>query len=338
MIHGGDIYNNKITMDLSVNINPAGCPICVKEALMKAAGKVSVYPEYDHLSLRKLIGEAVGTVTETIVCGNGASEIITGIGHVFRGRKVLIPVPSFAGYERAFYESEIIFHYLKDSKDFEIDNSLISVIREKRPEILVLANPNNPTGKLVKGELRNVLIKTAAECGCTLVIDESFIDLSEGAESFLDHMDGEASMIVIRSLTKSYAIPGVRIGYSICSDKELAESLSRALSEWNISVFADEAGKAVFSEWDREGYLADSRALINKMRGNIYTELGARGIRYIKSDTDYILFKHRRGLYEDMLLYGILIRDCSTLRGLGEGWYRITVCEGSSSIVFLRML
>ncbi len=337
--HGGDIYGNKnITLDLSVNINPLGHPPCIDEALARAGKRIMNYPEYYQSSLRDLIGRTEHIDPVNIVCGNGASDIISCLGHVLRGKKVLIPVPSFYGYERAFGHGEILYHYLRDENDYRADESLIRRIEEIKPEVVVIANPNNPTGLSPDEGLIRDLCEAVREQRSTLIVDESFIEVCEGAASFTKYVNNGLRMVIIRSVTKAYAIPGIRLGYAICSHEELAKDIRDACAEWNISVYAEEAGKAIFSDGGREDYLRRSVEKIRALRDKTERAFYEKGIRYIPSRTGFILFQSRLGLYDEMLDNGILIRDCSDMRGLDKGWFRVAVSEGSSSVVFLRLL
>ncbi len=338
--HGGNIFGKDVLYDLSVNINPAGAPDIVCEAVERAAEKTGRYPEYGSAGLKKSIAECFCIMPDEVVCGNGASELISVMGRVFEGKRLLLPVPSFVGYERAFCGSEISFYETDEKNSFDIGSGLAEAITESRPDAVIVGNPNNPTGRITDRDRLEDIIKAAVKTGCYVIVDESFIELSEGGETnsvinITKHYD---NLIVLRSITKSFAVPGIRLGYMISSDHGIVRRVNRLLPEWNISVFADEVGKAIFEWGKREDYLARSRTIIGEKRNLLEINLKKRGIHFISSDCNFVLFRHDTDLYQKMLEQKILIRECSDYKGIGPGWFRMAVGEGSDSIVFLHLL
>ena len=338
--HGGNIYDKEVRYDLSVNINPAGMPDIINDAIRRGEERIGCYPEYGAEGLRKAIGECHGMDPECVVCGNGASEIISVLGRMYEGESVMIPVPSFVGYERAFAGSDVKFVLLDKDRDFVMDDSIAGMIESDHPAAVVTGNPNNPTGRLAD---RGVLMHLADVCrksGCRLVIDESFIELSDGGEdnSLVDAARDNDHIIIIRSVTKAFAVPGVRLGYMMCADRDLCRRVRGLLPEWNISVFAEEVGKEIFTWSGRDEYLRRSEETVRVHRNRMAEKMAVKGIRYIESSCNFVLFESDAGLYERMLRHGLLIRRCTDYRGLEGNWFRVAVSAGSACIVFLRSL
>ncbi len=338
--HGGNIYDRDIRHDLSVNINPAGMPDIISDALRRGEERIGCYPEYGAVGLRRNIGECFCFDPDNIVCGNGASEILSVLGRLYEDRKVLIPVPSFVGYERAFAGADIEYLYLDQKRDFAVTDSLLDEIDRVRPEVLLIGNPNNPTGKLIDRELLLRLVGKCRDNDCRLIIDESFIELADGGESnsIINEVRENECIVLIRSVTKSFAVPGVRLGYMICTDDSLCDRVRSLLPEWNISVFADETGKAIFTWSGREEYLKRSEETVRVHRNRIENALAEKGYRYIRSDCNYVMFEADVELYDRLLKNGLLIRRCPDYRGLQGNWYRVAVSADSACIVFLRSL
>lgn len=335
--HGGDIYRNQIRLDFSVNTNPLGMPDPVKEALHQAVEEAENYPDIRAQALSAAVAEQLQVRKEQLVFGNGASELLHAVLHAIKPSKILIPVPSFLGYEEAAkaIDCEVIFYEMKKEENFCLTDRILDVLDENI-SLVFLANPNNPVGNLVEPELIFQIVEKCRQCDITLVLDECFMELTgkEQTYSFLKRLDEFPNVVVIRAFTKLYAIPGVRLGYLVC-EKNLAEKIRLQLPEWNLSVFAQRAGVAAIKEQE---YIARAVVCIQTQRQFLLEELQAAGCSVFDSDADYLLFYSEMPLYELFLQRGILIRDCSNCRGLQRGYYRIAVKSEEQNRMFAEVL
>ncbi len=357
-MHGGDIYSGKVDIDLSINCNPLGMPASFREAYDKAYQSLTAYPDLLSRSLREKIGAYHRVDADRIVCGNGASELIQTLCYAIKPKSGMITAPSFSGYERALSNvgCDIYISELREEEDYLIGEPLIKDIKEKRPDIVFVANPNNPNGRKIDRATGERLIEACRESGSFLVIDECFVELTkEGEGNSLKDMLGTTGgaiggtadratadiadrAVIIRSFTKAYAIPGIRLGYAICSDKEIASLIANTLPEWNISIPATVMGEKALEEGD---YLERGRETVAEGLSYLTAELEARGMKVYPSDTAYILFRlpnKKANLYEKMKARGILIRDCSDYRALGKGYYRIAIRNREINDRFLKIL
>lgn len=335
--HGGDIYRNQIRLDFSVNTNPLGMPDPVKEALHQAVEEAENYPDIRAQALSAAVTEQLQVRKEQLVFGNGASELFHAVLHAIKPSKILIPVPSFLGYEEAAkaIDCEVIFYEMKKEENFCLTDRILDVLDENI-SLVFLANPNNPVGNLVEPELIFQIAEKCRQCDITLVLDECFMELTgkEQTYSFLKRLDEFPNVVVIRAFTKLYAIPGVRLGYLVC-EQNLAEKIRLQLPEWNLSVFAQRAGVAAIKEQE---YIARAVVCIQTQRQFLLEELQAAGCSVFDSDADYLLFYSEMPLYELFLQRGILIRDCSNFRGLQRGYYRIAVKSEEQNWMFAEVL
>ena len=335
--HGGDIYRNQIRLDFSVNTNPLGMPDPVKEALHQAVEEAENYPDIRAQALSAAVTEQLQVRKEQLVFGNGASELFHAVLHAIKPSKILIPVPSFLGYEEAAkaIDCEVIFYEMKKEENFCLTDRILDVLDENI-SLVFLANPNNPVGNLVEPELIFQIAEKCRQCDITLVLDECFMELTgkEQTYSFLKRLDEFTNVVVIRAFTKLYAIPGVRLGYLVC-EQNLAEKIRLQLPEWNLSVFAQRAGVAAIKEQE---YIARAVVCIQTQRQFLLEELQAAGCSVFDSDADYLLFYSEMPLYELFLQRGILIRDCSNFRGLQRGYYRIAVKSEEQNRMFAEVL
>lgn len=335
--HGGDIYRNQIRQDFSVNTNPLGMPDSVREALHQAVEEAEHYPDIHAQELANAVAEQLRISEKKLVFGNGASELFHAVLHAVKPLKVLIPVPSFLGYEEAAkaLDCEIIFYEMKEEEKFCLTERIFDVLDES-VSLVFLANPNNPVGNLVEPGLIFKIAEKCRQCDITLVLDECFIELTgkELKYSFLSQLEEFSNVVVVRAFTKLYAIPGVRLGYLVC-EQNLAEKVRLQLPEWNLSVFAQRAGAAAIKE---QGYVARAVSCIQTQRLFLCEELKAAGCNVFESDADYLLFYSEKKLYELFLQRGILIRDCSNFRGLQSGYYRIAVKSEEQNRIFAEVL
>lgn len=335
--HGGDIYRNQIRLDFSVNTNPLGMPDSVREALHQAVEEAEHYPDIHAQELTKAVAERLRISEKRLVFGNGASELFHAVLHAVKPSKILIPVPSFLGYEEAAkaMDCEVIFYEMKKEEKFCLTERILDALDESI-SLVFLANPNNPVGNLVEPELIFKIAEKCRQCDITLVLDECFMELTgkEMTHSFLNQLDEFPNVVVVRAFTKLYAIPGVRLGYLIC-EQTLAEKIRLQLPEWNLSVFAQRAGVAAIKEQE---YVARAVVCIQTQRLFLREELKAAGCNVFDSDADYLLFYSEKKLYELFLQRGILIRDCSNFRGLQRGYYRIAVKSEEQNRIFADVL
>ncbi|SDB06060.1 histidinol-phosphate aminotransferase [Pseudobutyrivibrio sp. YE44] len=341
-MHGGDIYRNSIRFDFSVNLNPLGVPSEVQWVLTEAALHANKYPDITHESLIKETAELFDVHEDNIVYGNGASELIMAICHSIAPKKALILSPCFSGYETclrgAMPKCKIFTHLLLEENDFELHHDFVEKIQVERPDLVFLTNPNNPNGKLIDGDLLLDIIEVCEKVDTTLVVDECFLPLTgrDNEYSLIRNIHKYKKLIVLRAFTKTYAIPGVRLGYAVCSKKSIADGLKGHLPEWNVSIFAQMAGAECLKHKD---YVEESNKLIYEERKFLKEGLKKLGAKVYGSDANFILFKcNNYALKEALLEYSILIRDCSDYYGLEKGFYRIAVKQHNENEGLLSAL
>lgn len=341
-MHGGNIYGNEIEYDFSVNLNPLGPPDAVREALAAALNHVEEYPDPEYRELRRALANYRQLAEEQLVLGNGASELIPGIIRALAPKTCMVTAPCYSGYETALKAAapscRIHRIFLREEDDFTLPENICQEIARVKPNLLILTNPNNPNGKRISANRLRTIAGACRGAGTVLLMDECFLALSGGDEDSLIHRIGEEGLpltMVLRAFTKTFAIPGVRLGYAVCSGS-LAARIQRELPEWNLSVFAQYAGLAAL---EPSGYMAASVEMIAQEREYLTAELKKLGLRVFPSDANYILFQSRdRELHQKLLDKGILIRDCRDYHGLTAGFYRAAVRTRRENTALLRCL
>lgn len=296
-------------IDFSVNLNPLGAPELAKP-LALGLKTINNYPDNRYPGFRKAAADSLDVSPENIVPGNGSSELIRLFAEavIEPGDKVIIPFPTFGEYE---FQSR-----LSGANIEPVDYGDITNIKTDGAKAVFLCNPNNPTGKLIRKE---EILKLAQKCAATetfLFVDEAFIDLSDPKESIAKFAASNDFVVVLRSLTKIYAVPGLRIGFAVAAT-EFARILNNIRIPWSLNSAALAAGEHLLK--GRKGYNERTLELVKKERQWLSSKLGAvRGIKPYPSDSNFILvdirdfFISSRELTEMMLKQGIIIRDCTS--------------------------
>lgn len=335
-IHGGDIYRNHVDIDFSININPLGVPDAVISALHGAVSSCSQYPDLAAHNLKLAVSKMLDVPEEYLLFGNGASELFMAIVHGILPKKTVIAVPSFYGYEYAAeaVNSEIIYYTTSSENDFSLKEDFLSILTED-VDLLFLANPSNPTGNLISGANLKKILNHCREQGICVVLDECFIEFCDESASIIREIEQYKNLILVRAFTKIFAIPGVRLGYLVCSNLSLYHKISRQLPEWNLSCFAQEAGCACALQ---TAFIKKTADYIKKER--LFLEAGLKqfGIATYPGRANFLLTYSKMPLYELLLEKGILIRDCSNFRGLQKGFYRIAVKSREENGILLKII
>lgn len=335
-IHGGDIYNNHVKIDFSVNTNPLGVPERVKMAMHEAVGHSNQYPDIRAAKLRLAVSRMLEAPEEYLLFGNGTSELFLAIIHGIMPKKTVIPVPSFSGYEYAARAGggEIIFYETKEEEYFAITGELYGFLPDD-VDLIFLSNPNNPTGRLTDRELLRKLLGLCRDRGMYVVLDESFNGFCGKEFSMLPEVEEFENLILVRALTKIFSIPGVRLGYLICSNRELRHTIQRQLPEWNLSCFAQAAGCACATQLE---FAAIASYIVQNERCFLEKGLKEMEFQVFPSEANFILFYSEKRLYEPLLERGLLIRDCSNFRGLRQGFYRVAVKTRKENKLLLKAI
>ena len=333
MSHGGDIFEKKIIYDFSVSLNPMGTPSEVMDVLKKSLEKITEYPDLKQRRLKKAISAAEGCTVDEVLGGNGSSGIFPAIAQMIKPETVLMISPCFSGYEyavatinncRIIYCPEREIETLPDRIDYY-------------PDMVIIANPNNPTGQNIDEKLLLRIVEKCEEAGSCIVVDECFLPLSNCQHSLASLATGCRNLFVVKAFTKSFAIPGIRIGYVISSAENI-DKLAAYIPEWDLSVPAIEAGIACAGIMKNTDFLKRSCLLVKKERDYLEKNLSEQGFEVKPSDTCYIMFRGRYDLYDRLLDKGILVRECSDFRGLNKGWYRIAIKDHEANLKMINII
>lgn len=332
--HGGDLTlarskwgaDGRELLDFSSNVNPLGPPPGLLQYLQSILPEITAYPSPQARELRVKLACYFNVPVEKLILGNGANELIHLLMLWRRPSRVIVPAPSFSEYERAALLAGAAVEYYSVKPDKKAD-FLEPVKRLKKGDIMVVCNPNNPTGQLFS---RRELVPVVAEAesrGASIVIDESFIPLTGKPEESLRHHSSE-NLWIITSLTKIWGLPGLRIGFSIGPENEVDE-ISRRGDPWRVNILAQKAGLYCL---EKEDYLQQTLDLVEREREYLLNSFRTSGsFQVFSSSTNFILLKGTAFEFEvaafqaDLAEKGILIRRADNFRELDRRYFRVAV-------------
>jgi threonine-phosphate decarboxylase len=339
--HGGvySVNPRLVRVDCSSSINPLGTPRKAVAAIQKNAGSLaSMYPDPECRELKKSLARYLRVDPEWISVGNGAMEIIYWFAQAFAKSLVVIPAPTFCEYELASHKAgaQVIFVPLHD---FKLDSDQI-IENARGAGAVFLCNPNNPTGMLANREIRKIIENV--DSSTKILLDECFIELTDDpdASSMIGRIEEFDNLVILRSLTKSFGLAGLRVGYSVCNPA-LADKLSTSKIPWNVNGLAQAAGVAALAD---KKHLPRSRAIVKKEHKFLHDNISKlKSFRPLRSDANYFLVRlHGRNStqFRDALLKktGVLVRDCSTFTGMDSQYIRVAVKAHRENLQLLKAL
>lgn len=329
LTHGGDWAGYRAqygqdALDFSANVSPLGLPQGVANAIAAALPHADRYPDPLCRALRAKLAPHEGIPAESILCGNGAADLIFRLAWAAKPRTALVTAPTFAEYAAALESAgcAVRRHFLQAKVDFAVTDSILSFITPE-VDMVFLCQPNNPTGQLTPLPLVERILRRCEACGALLVVDECFLDFLPDcdaltAKALLD----SKNLLILKAFTKLYGMAGVRLGYCLCSNTALLDKMQAAGQPWAVSSLAQAAGLAAL---DETAYVTRVQALIAQQRPVLRDGLRALGLRVLDGSANYLLFQASEMLGDILRQRGIVLRSCGNYPGLDGSWYRTAV-------------
>jgi len=344
--HGGNIRKlakasgrpAKDLLDFSASINPLGPPEWLRSLISSQLSSIVHYPDPDCSLLKASIATCYGSREEEVLVGNGSSEIIYLLPRSLPIARALIPVPSYADYGKAVALAgkpvEKIF--LKEEEAFQLNLSLLDS-KICGDQLVFIGQPNNPTGLLVDPfALRTLALKHPSTI---FVIDEAFLDFVEGMESLIQKRP--PNVIVLRSFTKLYAIPGLRLGFAI-AEPDVIQKIRKITPPWSVNALAQAVGENAIQD---HAYAARTRTFVREEREFLFNELQfLPGLKVYPGRANFLLVCIDRkdmdapAMAKQMLSSGIAIRVCANFDGLDKRFFRVAVRTRDENLKLLDLL
>lgn len=333
--HGGNIretskklnISEKELIDFSANINPLGFPDNLKDVVFDSINSIINYPDPDYITLRRQLSTVESIDQENIILTNGGIEAIHQSIEAITPEHSLVIAPTFVEYEKALkrFGSTIKYLLLKEENDFVLDFSELMAIDYSAIDLVILCNPNNPTGQLIDKENLRHLISYLSKRAIKIIIDESFIDFLDKKKSAKALVKTYDNLIIIRSLTKFYAIPGLRLGFLITSNLGVKKFINTYSESWRVNKIANDVGVKIL---ENEMYIKNTKKFMAIEKNYLYKQLQTiRNLKVYPSEVNFIFFKTTIDieLKEELLKHNMLIRHCNNYIGLNNRFYRVAV-------------
>lgn len=345
--HGGDIkrvmerYELRFEeiIDFSANINPLSPPDYVQDIILKHIKSINHYPDTRAKDLQLAISEYLNVQRENIIPANGSVELIYLLAQMIP-TQALILAPTFSEYARAYNKRYNLLNIRQDDFQVPIDD-LIDAIKENSTysRIVFICNPNNPTGDIIKKQDILKIVKEAKKEDVLVVIDEAFMDFLPQEETVTQEIDRHKNLFVIRSLTKFFGLPGLRIGYGV-ANKDLIKKLSNFQPPWSVNSLAQAVGTIVIKDKD---FIRKSKEFMKKEQGYLFERLTTiKGLKPYPSKTNFILIKlltqTSDWLCDELGKKGLILRNCSNFELLDNRFIRVAVQKRMENLRLIQTI
>lgn len=329
----------KVTHDFSVNVNPLGPPAWLQEKWGDYFEQLKNYPDPSAVDLRHAIAQQESIPAEQVLVGNGASELLTLLGREFAGKRVLIVEPTFSEYRMVADRNnclvESIFLSVSDGWDLPLEK-----IKSKLAgaDLVIICNPNNPTGVAYKRSKLLALLDVLEEKGITLVIDEAFYDFAHDEPSLIQQVNSSSHLIILRSLTKMYALPGLRIGY-LAASEAMVQNLALHQPTWSVNALAQQIVPSCINDPEHR---QQTRNLIQAEKDRIFPQLHDLSFTVSKSDVNYYLLGGFPFLSDTLLPFllknRVAVRHTHNFPGLDGEYIRLAIRTPKENDYLLELL
>lgn len=336
--HGSDIeiiekvYNipKEEIINFSGNVNPLGVSKTVKEELAAHLDLISTYPDRNYTTLRQKIGTYVDTNPKNIIVGNGATELISILIQNLKPTHALIIGPTYSEYEREIRLEGGNVHYyvLTESLDFQIHVPDLLQQITTSIGLLVICNPNNPTSSAFSQKDLIQILEHCKKTNTFVLIDETYMEFATNITDLtaIPLIPKYKNLMVLRGVSKFFAAPGLRLGYGICGNSSLLETIQQQKNPWTLNTLGSFAGKIMFEDYE---YMEKTKVLIGKERNRIYKELLTwPEIHPYPPIANFILVKIKKEnlsaskVFENLIQQKMMIRDASSFPFLDPRFFR----------------
>ncbi|SES02732.1 histidinol-phosphate transaminase [Psychrobacillus sp. OK032] len=315
----------KTVIDFSENVNPLGPPAFVMEKWSTYAGLITKYPDPHGEPFLSAAAKYHNISVDNIIVGNGAAELFASLAKRYENKRAVLIHPTFSEYEATLAPYNVYIKEIIATGELPLDEVLDEI---EFAEVIYICRPNNPTGHLIPLKEIMQIAEYAKRYKCEVILDEAFLDFIDEKESFIPYLKDFPNVIVVRSMTKMYAIPGLRLGYAVGSEGFIKDIRSR-LSHWNSNAIATTIGAECLKE---EAYRMKAIAYATEIRQWFTDFLEKWNCVVLPSSTNFICFQlpeatRSKAFFEYLLAKGCVLRHTENFKGLDGKWFRVGMKE-----------
>ena len=333
-------------ISFSANINPLGISPAFRQSLLENIDQVMTYPDREYTVLKNALSRYCNIPYEYILAGSGATELISRFIQCIHPQKAMLLAPTYSEYEREIKLSggELIPYYLKPDLEFKLDLSAFCTALDSSFDLLILCNPNNPTGSVLHHDELHAILEHCKENDIYVMIDETYVEFTENIQDitaipFTLQYD---NLFVLRGISKFFAAPGLRLGYAATGSQHIREIIQSTKNPWTINSLAASAGASMFSD---EDYIQRTQEFIYAERKRLVSILMKEpGLHVYPPAANFILLKLLKDgltsfeVFEYLIKDGLMLRDCSSFEGLDGQFIRFCFSTSENNDRLVRRL
>jgi threonine-phosphate decarboxylase len=326
-------------LDFSANINPLGPPEALKLRWNEIYKKVTVYPDPYAFTLKEKLSVKEQVPIDSLLVGNGGAELITLVARMIEGKKVLLIQPTFSEYEQACRVNRCeIIPVVLEAPNFELNLDQIR-LKLRDADAIFFCNPNNPTGIRYPSSHILTLVEECEKQDCLFILDEAFYDFLLDYQSFMPYIKKFSNLIIIRSMTKMFSIPGIRLGF-LAGHPDIIAKLQNFQPHWSANAIAQVAGELCTEE---ETFIRQTQNFISNEREKLFTHYKQQEFTVSTSEVNFYLLQDpylqdQFPLFEFLLKKGIIPRHTFNFPGLEGKWLRFAIKNSQENQQLMEVL
>lgn len=312
-------------LDFSENIHPLGPPSFIQKNWQDYYSLVEAYPDPEAEPFRTAAAAFHQLERSQVAAANGAAEVFTWLARRYHGKQVALVEPAFSEYRQTLEAENAVIKeiQLSAANGWRLDVASLE-LTVAACAALYICNPHNPTGNLLSVRDMTEIAELCSETGCELVIDEAFIDFIGEEASFVNHLSDYPNVIIVRSMTKMYAIAGLRLGYVLAAP-ETVRQLTEGAAHWNVNALSATIGSSCLQE---ERYRKQVIRTVNEELRKMTAFLTEHGCCFTDAKANFLSFKLPQNrepdlFFRGMLKKGIVLRHTYSFKGMDGQWFRI---------------
>lgn len=333
-------------VSFSSNVNPIGISYKLKQSIHDNVDMITMYPDRECTDLRQALSEYCGAPMEQIQVGSGVTELISMCIETVKPKKALLIEPTYSEYERVIKNNggNVFSFPVEERDEFRLNVDKLCDILKDAYDLLVICNPNNPTGTAVKQQELRKIFSHCKKHNIFVMVDETYVEFADELEEItaIPLVKEFDNIFVMRGISKFFAAPGLRIGYMVNSNKEVRDYIDRVKNPWTLNTLAAVCGAEMFRDQE---FIDETRRFMTSEKKRLLEILkGIPGLKVYEPTANFILMKILNPdvtsdmIFEHCIKDGLMIRDCSSFPGFGSEYIRFCICKPEENTRLMEKL